>query len=92
FPGATWLRCLTAIGLLAPPAFIAISLALRRLAPTRLRLSGFVAGIAAGGIAASAYALWCPETDALFLAAWYALPIVAMGLLGALAGPRLLRW
>ncbi|MCA1660721.1 MAG: DUF1109 domain-containing protein, partial [Novosphingobium sp.] len=57
FPGATWLRCLTAIGLLAPPAFIAISLALRRLAPTRLRLSGFVAGIAAGGIAASAYAL-----------------------------------
>lgn len=92
FPGTTWLRCLTAIGLLAPPVFIALSLALRRLAPTRLRLSGTVAGIAAGGIAASAYALWCPETEAIFLATWYALPISAMGLLGAFGGPRLLRW
>lgn len=92
WPGRTWARCVTAIALLTPLGFTAAILLLRRLAPTRLRLSGGLAGIAAGAIAASAYALWCPETTALFLLAWYAGPILAAGALGAVLGPPLLKW
>jgi hypothetical protein len=38
------------------------------------------------------YALTCPEDGAAFLATWYGLGILAVGGLGALLGPRLLRW
>lgn len=92
WPGRTWAQCVTAIALLTPLGFTAAILALRRLAPTRLRLSGGLAGIVAGAIAASAYALWCPEATAVFLLAWYAGPILAAGAVGALLGPRVLRW
>lgn len=91
-PGRTWLRCLTAIALLTPLGFAACTGSLRRLAPTRLRVSGALAGMVAASIAASAYAFWCPETTATFLLAWYALPILAAGGIGALLGPALLRW
>jgi len=92
WPGRTWAQCVTAIALLTPLGFAAAILALQRLAPTRLRLSGALAGVVAGAIAASAYALWCPETTAVFLLAWYAGPILAVGAMGAMLGPRLLRW
>lgn len=92
WPGSTWARCLTAIALLTPVTFAAAITACRRLAPTRLRLSGALAGLFAGGAAASAYALWCPETKATFLLSWYAGPILVAGIAGALLGPRLLRW
>lgn len=92
WPGASWQRCLTAIALLTPACFAAAIFAARRLAPTRLALTGAVAGLFAGGAAASAYALWCPETDAVFLLSWYALPIAVAGAVGALIGPRFLRW
>ena len=92
WPGRTWAGCLAAIALLAPLGFAAGIGALRRLAPTRLRVSGALAGIVAGAVAASAYALWCPETTAVFLLAWYGGPILAAGAAGALLGPRLLRW
>lgn len=92
WPGGTWTRCLAAIVILGSGVFYAIIYAMRRLAPTRPRVAGGAGGIAAGGVAASAYAAWCPETTALFLLNWYALPIMALGLFGVLAGPRLLRW
>jgi hypothetical protein len=92
WPGRTWARCLAAIALLTPLAFGAAILALRRRAPTRLRLAGVLAGLFAGGTAATAYALWCPETSAAFLLSWYAAPIALAGAIGALLGPRLLRW
>lgn len=92
WPGATWLRCLASVSLLGLGAALLIGRAMRSLAPTRLRLAGALAGLGGGGLAASCYALWCPETTALFLASWYALPILALGGAGALGGPRLLRW
>lgn len=88
----TWARCLAAVAGLGLCSSAVIVWAMRRLAPTRPRLAGALAGVTGGGLAASAYALWRPETSAQFLALWYAMPIAALGLLGALTGPRMLRW
>lgn len=90
--GSTWQTCLLAITLLALPVFVGILWAFRRLAPTRLRPAGLLAGLTAGSASATLYALYCPETSATFLASWYSLGILAAGLVGLAIGPRLLRW
>jgi len=92
WPGDTWAQCVSAIALGSLPTFVAALEVTRRFAPTRLRLSGAIAGLFAGAGAASAYALWCPETDAAFLLSWYAGPMLLAGTIGWLLGPRLLRW
>ena len=74
------------------PPLAALVWAVRGMAPTRLRLAGLMIGLAAGGAGAAAYALHCTESAAPFLAVWYTLGVAGAGLLGALAGPRLLRW
>ena len=75
---------------LAP--FAGLVWAARGLAPTRLRLTGLVLGLAAGGMGAFAYAMHCDEMAAPFLGAWYSLGIAGAGLVGWLTAPRLLRW
>lgn len=92
WPGGTWARCLASIAVGSLATFAATIMIARRLAPTRLRLTGAIAGLAASAAAASAYALWCPETNAVFLLSWYAGTMLVAAALGALAGPRLLRW
>ena len=74
------------------PPLAGLVWAIRGLAPTRLRLTGTIVGLAAGGIGASVYALHCDESTAPFLAVWYSLGVAAAAVLGWLAGPRLLRW
>jgi len=64
----------------------------RALAPTRLRLAGFAAGLLAGAIGAAGYALSCTEESTAFIAVWYSAGIVLTGLLGGALGGRLLRW
>jgi hypothetical protein len=66
--------------------------AIRGLAPVRLRLAGAAAGLTAGGLAAAIYSLHCPESAAPFVAIWYTLGILLPAAVGAVAGPRLLRW
>lgn len=90
--GSTWLACPFLIGAYALPSFILLMLALRSLAPTRLRLAGTAAGLAAGAVGASVYQLHCPELAAPFLGTWYVLGILAPAAIGALIGPRMLRW
>lgn len=90
--GNTWSTCIPQIALLALPAFAATFWAMRGLAPTRLALAGAAGGLVAGGIGAMIYALRCPEMEAPFLAVWYVSGIAANGVVGALLGPRLLRW
>ncbi|PTS89589.1 DUF1109 domain-containing protein, partial [Sphingomonas sp. HMWF008] len=58
----------------------------------RLRLAGAMAGLAAGGIAATLYGFHCPETAAPFVLTWYSLGIAAAMAIGAAIGPRALRW
>jgi hypothetical protein len=84
--------CPIAILIAAVPIFIAVATALRRLAPTRLRFAGAAAGLLAGGLGAAVYALWCREPSAVFVASWYTLGILACAGIGALLGPRVLRW
>lgn len=92
FFGTTWQTCLIAVSAMSIPVFLGIVWGFRRLAPTRLRLAGLLAGLTAGSVSAVLYALYCPETTATFLVSWYTLGIVIAGIIGAIAGPRLLRW
>jgi hypothetical protein len=90
--GRSALVCPWLIGGLAIPAFVGIFSVLRQLAPTRLRLAGFSAGCLAGASAAVVYVMHCQEYAASFVATWYSAGILLPGLVGALIGPRLLRW
>ena len=90
--GHTARVCSALIALVSAPVFVAVIWALRRHAPTRLRLSGAAAGLAAGGVGALVYTLHCPELAPPFLAVWYVLGMLVPAAAGALLGPRLLRW
>ncbi len=90
--GHTWRICSPLILLLALPIYACLIAAIRRLAPTRLALTGAAAGFVAGALAATLYGLHCPEQAAAFVATWYTLGIAAATALGALTGGRLLRW
>lgn len=90
--GSSWQLCLLSVSLLSIPVYGVVAMAFRRLAPTDLKLTGFLAGLAAGSTAALVYALHCPETSPVFLLVWYGLGITIAGLVGRAAGPLLLRW
>ncbi|MEJ1129426.1 DUF1109 domain-containing protein [Variovorax sp. CCNWLW225] len=90
--GESWRICAVSIGLMALPVFAAALVALRGLAPTRPALAGAAAGGLAGGVGAAVYALHCMELTAPFLAVWYVSGIAVPVVLGAVLGPRLLRW
>jgi hypothetical protein len=90
--GDTWLTCPFSIAALSVPPLVLLIRALRRLAPGSPALAGFSAGLLSGGLAATAYALHCPEPSVAFVATWNVLGILASGLIGALLGPRVLRW
>jgi hypothetical protein len=62
------------------------------MAPTDLRRTGALVGLAAGSISAAAYALHCVDDSLPFVALWYGGTIVLCTLAGAVLGPRLLRW
>lgn len=90
--GQSWFSCPPNVLLLSLPALAAALWALRGLAPTRPRAAGFAGGLLAGSVGAFGYALSCPEGSAAFVAVWYSLGIVLTGAVGALLGPRVLRW
>lgn len=90
--GHSWMVCPWLVLALAMPIFIGLLWSFRRLAPTRLRAAGAAAGLAAGAFAATVYCLHCPEVSAIFVLTWYSLGILLAASIGALVGPRLLRW
>jgi hypothetical protein len=90
--GSNGLVCLVSIPLFALPMLIAEILALRQGAPTRPTLTGVVAGLFAGGVAAAIYAAHCPDDSPLFVALWYSLGIAIVALVGGLVGRLALRW
>lgn len=90
--GRTALVCPFAIAALSLFPAIALTMAGRRCAPTRLRLTGGFIGFASGGLAATFYALHCPESGMSFVASWYLLGVLLATLIGAMCGPRMLRW
>jgi hypothetical protein len=90
--GVSWAECTYNIAVLSVPVFAAIVWAMRGFAPTHLRRAGAAAGFAAGAISALAYTLHCPELDAPFLAIWYVAGVLIPTVVGAIVGPRVLRW
>jgi len=65
--GETWATCPFNIALLSVPAFAAILLAMRGLAPTRPAVAGAFSGLVAGALGATVYCLHCPEMAPPFL-------------------------
>ncbi len=90
--GETWSSCPLLIAALSVPAFAAVLWAVKGLAPTRLRLAGFAAGLLSGSLATLVYCFHCPEMEAPFVALWYLLGMLIPAALGAWLGPSLLRW
>jgi hypothetical protein len=90
--GDEWLESLISIPIIAIVTFAVTIFAVRRAAPTNLVRAGAVAGLVAGGVSATAYALHCGDDSLPFIAAWYGGTIVLCTLAGAALGPRLLRW
>lgn len=86
------LVCPWAIPLLSLPTLYGLLRLTKGYAPTDLRRAGLAAGLLAGSIAAAGYALSCREEAIGFVAVWYSVGIVFSAGIGALAGPRLLRW
>jgi hypothetical protein len=92
FFGDTWDVCPFLIATLSAPAFVAAIWAMKGLAPTRLRLAGAAAGLLSGALGAIVYSVHCPEMGAPFIGFWYLLGMLIPTGVGALLGPRLLRW
>jgi len=85
-------RCLLCIVFFAALPLAAVIWAVRKGAPTRLKLCGGIAGIVAGGIGAAAYAFNCTSDTIPFIAIWYGMAITLCAFIGALLGPRVFRW
>jgi hypothetical protein len=77
------------IGLLTGAA---LTVWLRRGAPGSPERAGLLTGVAAGAAGIFAVSLWCPEDSIVHIGVWHAAAVAAMGLLGRLALPRVLRW
>ena len=92
FVGMHAQACSLRILALSAPVYAVVVVVLRRFAPTRLTAAGAAAGLLAGAVAASVYNLGCMETTATFVLIWFTLGIAVCAGLGALIGPRLLRW
>ena len=90
--GGSWQVCSVSITALSLPVLGALLWALRQLAPTRPVLTGAVAGVLAGSLAASIYSLHSTETSLTFFAVWYVAGMALATALGALLGTRWLRW
>ncbi len=90
--GHSWQTCPLSVLGCALPALGGGLWALRGLAPTRPVAAGLAVGLLAGALGAAGYALACQETSPSFIAVWYTLGILMTGALGAVLGPRVLRW
>jgi len=86
------LKCAGTIIMASIPALAAVLYAMRAGTPTRLRRAGAVAGFLAGSVGGLAYTIACLNDGAAFVAIWYSIAIACVTALGALFGPKLLRW
>ena len=87
-----WLECLISIPFIAIVPFSVIIWAVRQMAPTDLARTGAFAGLVAGCLSATGYALHCADDTVLFFAMWYGGTIALCTYAGWKLGPKLLRW
>lgn len=65
---------------------------LRQGAPTAPDRAGLVVGIAAGSFGAFAFLLHCPDNNIVHVGVWHSAVVLAMGGLGRMVVPALVRW
>jgi hypothetical protein len=70
----------------------AITMWLRRAAPTRLARAGWLTGWAAGALGTFAYSLYCPSNSLEFAATIYPAAMLLTATLSRLIVPQLVRW
>jgi hypothetical protein len=90
--GHNAMHCLTLVPLMALAPLAGLFLALKQAAPGDPRHAGAAAGFASAGLAATLYAMNCPDDSPFFLAVWYMLATMLVVTLGWFAGGRWLRW
>ncbi len=90
--GGNWVDCLTYIPLIGLGPLAIFLRTLHYSAPTKPALAGAVAGLLAGGIAATCYAIKCTNDSPLFVATWYTIAISVLAILGAAGASRFARW
>ena len=90
--GKNALLCLTVVPALGVVPLGLMLWSLRQGATTRPVLGGFCAGILAGGIAATFYAANCTDDSPLFVATWYPIAVLMLGVVGAGLGRLVARW
>ena len=90
--GQSWWSCPLSIALIALPWLAVWLLYLRQMAPTRLAWSGASAGFLSGALATGLYSLHCSETSYAFFSVWYVAGMALSTAVGAVLGPRYLRW
>jgi hypothetical protein len=90
--GTNSMVCLSFIPLIGLGPLAAFLVGLRHGAPTRPALAGAVAGLVAGGLAATLYAAHCIDDSPMFVATWYTLAIAILAVLGAIGGRLFARW
>lgn len=86
------LECLSVSGLSALGVGTALTLWLRRGAPTSPERSGWLVGLAAGGLGTAAYSIACPFNNIAYVGTWFPMAVALCAVTGRLIVPRLLRW
>lgn len=90
--GTNNMLCLLAIPAIGLPGLGAFLAVLRHGAPVDPGWSGALAGLLAGGIAATFYAAHCTDDSPLFVMVWYTLGIGILAIVGAVVGRMVARW
>lgn len=90
--GINSLSCLTFIPLIGIAPLAVFLATLRYGAPRRPVIAGAVAGLLAGAVSATFYALHCPDDSPLFVTVWYTAAIAILAAIGAMAARRIAQW
>jgi hypothetical protein len=85
------LLCASCIVVLSLPLLAALSILMRRAAPTHVEKSALAIGLAAGAWGAFVFAFCCPVNDPLYVAVWYSAACAVVMWVARLMLPRVFR-
>ena len=86
------IQCASKIVLLSLPPLAALALLCRRGAPTDLRRTPLLSGLAAAAWGAFVFVFACPFNDPLYIVVWYGIACGLVTLAARLLMPRIARW
>lgn len=89
---ASGVQCASKIALLSIPPLIGLAALGRRGAPTDLRRTPLLIGLAAAAWGAFVFAFACPFDDPLYIAVWYSVGCAVVTLVARFVLPRVARW